>query len=531
MKSIKYYITNKFLSIVTIIVILLSSFLEVKAALLLTTVLDALINSSIKKFVFSVLITLVVWIISILLNAYGQRLEECLKQRIILGIRKDIIATLDYISYEDFLKQGASSYVSKLTTDMNIIEEKLIENQFHLLTMVFKILGSIVALFSFHISLVIAVFILAIMLFIIPILFQNNIERANRAVSKAYDTVINNSTHWLKGFNVIHSYQKTDYLKSKLIIGYNILSESKIQNTNTNSKIGAAIGIINVISQLVIIMISGVLAYNKIIPLGSLLSTGNLTGSIFNSLAMGSVALSDIAAGTAIFNDLLLPTEKNTVINSQQIEDVKTIEVKNLTYTFENGRTVEYPDFVLKKGKNYALVGKSGSGKSTLFNILTGRYTQYSGEIFVNGIEFRKLSDNTIGSFTRYVEQDSYVFNTTVLENLTLSQNEKYSEDSLINSLQKSRSIECINKLDKGLNTTLSKNNLSGGEAQRLNIARIFLSLKPVLLFDEITANSDSESANEINRNISKIPDCLKITITHDNQGINAGFYDEIIAL
>ncbi|HIY58935.1 MAG TPA: ATP-binding cassette domain-containing protein [Candidatus Tetragenococcus pullicola] len=184
-----------------------------------------------------------------------------------------------------------------------------------------------------------------------------------------------------------------------------------------------------------------------------------------------------------------------------------------------------------QKGKKYAITGESGSGKSTLLNILTGRYQDYSGQIRIDGHDFTKISPSSWHNNVAYVAQSPYLFQKSILYNITLERN--YSEPDLVQALENSSSKPFIDSLPQGLETSIAANqtNLSGGQLQRLTIARQLLDKKPLLILDEATSSLDHQNAIAVEKNLLSDPELTVICVTHALHKETQNYFDVIYSL
>jgi ATP-binding cassette subfamily C protein len=154
------------------------------------------------------------------------------------------------------------------------------------------------------------------------------------------------------------------------------------------------------------------------------------------------------------------------------------------------------------KGSFTAIVGESGCGKSTISAILMGRNKGYSGEILVGGVPLREISEESLMENFTYISHNSYLFKGTVRENLRLARPDA-GDDTLWQALEQVN-LAAFLRSEQGLDTQLYEkaSNLSGGQCQRLALARALLHDSPVYIFDEATSNIDVESENDIMRQI-----------------------------
>lgn len=193
------------------------------------------------------------------------------------------------------------------------------------------------------------------------------------------------------------------------------------------------------------------------------------------------------------------------------------IILERVSYGYREGQEVLHElSYCFRVGKHYAIVGKSGCGKSTLLSLLLGYYPDYGGSIFYDGVELRERKRGYPSGIAAYVSQDTFLFQDTIWNNITLYE-EKYTRQEIESALEQAGLAGLAASLPEGLATMAGENgrNFSGGEKQRLSLARALLRKHKVLLLDEFTANLDRETAGEIEERIMELKDCLVITVTH----------------
>lgn len=209
------------------------------------------------------------------------------------------------------------------------------------------------------------------------------------------------------------------------------------------------------------------------------------------------VAMNGIAASEKIFKLIDLPEpEKNSKIIKPNKYD---IICKNLCFSYDRDRgilndiNIEFP-----KGSFTAIVGESGSGKSTIASILMGRNKGYKGSILIGGVELSEISESSIMQNITYISHNNYIFKGTVRENLMMG--DKFADDEKLWDALKQTKLADFFENEKGLDTILLEkgSNLSGGQLQRLALARALLHDSAIYIFDEATSNIDVESENDI---------------------------------
>ena len=235
------------------------------------------------------------------------------------------------------------------------------------------------------------------------------------------------------------------------------------------------------------------------------------------------------AAGNRIFDLLSKAEEVNT--GTIEFKDFKeSIEFKNISFSYGDGNVIENFSMKIKKGEKVALVGLSGSGKSTLISLLLRLYDIKDGEILIDGINIKEYTISSVRDAFALVSQDIFLFNDTIEENLQAGIS--YSHDEIQHALEVSYASEFVDKLKDGLHTYIGDRGmrLSGGQSQRLTIARAFLRDCPILLFDEATSALDNESEKTVQKALDKVAsDKTVIAVAHRLSTVQN--YDRIIVM
>lgn len=208
------------------------------------------------------------------------------------------------------------------------------------------------------------------------------------------------------------------------------------------------------------------------------------------------IAMNGMAASEKIFRLLDLPEPSK---RSAAVPVDCSIICENLCFSYEPNREILHNVNVsFPQGSFTAIVGESGCGKSTLAAILMGRNRRYTGTVAVGGVPLSEISEESLMSHFTYVSHQSYIFKGTVRENLLMAC--PAADDNTLWSLLEQVNLADFLRNEQGLDTVLNEkgSNLSGGQCQRLALARALLHDTPVYIFDEATSNIDVESENEI---------------------------------
>lgn len=200
-------------------------------------------------------------------------------------------------------------------------------------------------------------------------------------------------------------------------------------------------------------------------------------------------------------------------------KDWKKISVKNLSFSYGDNQVLSNISFEVNRGEKVGIVGLSGAGKSTLFKLLLKEREEFSGEILFDNLSIKNISKMDYFNQVSVVMQDTEVFNFTLRDNITITNNGQKENNKLLGQALKTAHIsEFLNKLPKGLDTLIGEKGvkLSGGERQRLGIARAIFKQPEVLLLDEATSHLDLESEEDIKDSLHKFfENVTAIVIAH----------------
>ncbi|HIQ57536.1 TPA: ABC transporter ATP-binding protein [Candidatus Gracilibacteria bacterium] len=260
-------------------------------------------------------------------------------------------------------------------------------------------------------------------------------------------------------------------------------------------------------------MVSGMLEKWKIgnFYIGEFVLFQTILFLIFNKVWDFGISLRSLFTSVANASEML------EIINNADIEKDESfskdlqinagkIEMKNMTFAHDSSKNLfENFNLTITAGEHIALVGESGSGKTTITNLLFRFFIPQKGEILFDDISANKYTLKSLRNQISIVPQHPEMFHRTLRENITLGKN--ISDKKIFEVLEKSQSLQFVNNLEKGLDTVIGERGvkLSGGEKQRIAIARAFLDNAPIVILDEATSALDSITEKEIQKGIFEL--------------------------
>jgi ABC-type multidrug transport system fused ATPase/permease subunit len=265
---------------------------------------------------------------------------------------------------------------------------------------------------------------------------------------------------------------------------------------------------------------------------------------------LNQMALSSRAAADRVFEILDSQDEPDATTGTPLRSPVEgSVVFEEVTFAYESGQqTLSKVSLSAQPGQTIALAGSTGAGKSTIVNLLCRFYEYDQGSISIDGQELKNLSKSSLRDSIGYVTQEAFLFNGTVRENLTLARRQA-SDDEIWKALEAARAADFVHALPQKLDTNVGERGvkLSGGEKQRLSIARALLKDPPILLLDEATASVDNQTElliqqalDELMKNrtsiviahrLSTIQNADQLYVLDQGRIVEQGNYEELLRL
>lgn len=256
------------------------------------------------------------------------------------------------------------------------------------------------------------------------------------------------------------------------------------------------------------------------VEVGTLIMCILLSYASYKPLIKAMSHMETIANIKVVFEEIKKIMEIPNLKRGEEVRDIKSydVEFKDVTFAYEESKNVlNNISFKANENELTAIVGNSGSGKSTITKLIAGFWNVSNGEILIGKTNLNELPLKQNMELVSYVSQENFLFNKTILENLKMAK-EDASMDEIKEACEKASCYNFIKDLPNGYETIVGKGgaNLSGGEKQRIAIARCFLKNSPIVLLDEATAYSDPDNESVIQQSIDKlIKDKTVIMVAH----------------
>ncbi|MBF6625110.1 ABC transporter ATP-binding protein [Aerococcaceae bacterium zg-BR9] len=429
----------------------------------------------------------------------------------IIQIGNNISENIASMGYENYHKINHGEYISWYTTDLERISSSYFEPFLNLFSNI--VLSFVSALILFSIDWKIGVFslVLLLILFIVGTRFGKKIGLAYQKFSQLSGVYTNKLQEYTSSYDVLKNFGALSLLKKYINIAQSNLEAQRVEAKRYTAFATFSFHGSQKIFEGIMFLFTLYLVSKNEISIGMLLSVPIILSLFLNSTAM----LLEIVVQMQGMNSILQKVEERIIAETMEYRDLTSIEGKNITYSIEGKKVLDNLSFKFEKGKKYAILGPSGSGKSTLLNILLGRINQFEGQLLLNNIEKRKAFDALFSNEIAYVNQESVIFNLSVRDNILLGI--QRSDEEIYDVLKKVKLYDLVMNLSEKLDTVISLagNNLSGGEKQRIVLARALIRRTPIIILDEATSAIDVETAIEIEKYFVRDIESTVIMISH----------------
>ncbi len=554
-KTFKIIADYKSNYITVIIFCILSAIFGSLAPYFLGFATDSLYNS-IKNnigFDYNYLIKILLIVLAChLFNALCTYLKSYLSSKLgqIIGynLRNKLIKKINVIRLKELDTMKKGDVISKITNDVERITDNITEVVPELVYNFTLLISVIVMMFVLNIKLalltIIAVPLNYVLLSFIVKKTQKYFELNQKAIGEVNAFIEESVTNT----DVIKSFNKEEYFNSK----FNKVSNT-LRNYGYKSSFYGSLAVplnksIGNLNYVIVVSIGSIYVINGSMRIGAIQSfiqymkdfnrPMNIIAQVISNLQM-AVSSMDRVNEILNMNEEINGNDKKVLFNNE-------IEFKNVTFSYVDGKEI-LKDFNLKikKGERIALVGKTGAGKTTIVNLLMNFYTNYKGEILIDGKDIRTLDFNEYRNLISMVLQDTWLFEGTIKDNIVFDN--KISEKELNKILSKSKILHMIESLPEGLNYNINEetDNMSSGEKQLLTIARALVKNPDILILDEATSNVDTRleylinnSMNNLMKNrtsiviahrLSTIIESDKIIVIKNGKIIESGNHNELL--
>lgn len=436
-------------------------------------------------------------------------------------------------SISSFRDESAAGYLSALTNDAASIETNYLAQMLAMITKAVTFIGALLLMYRYSLLMTAIAAGLTVLPLIASLLTGNRLQAVENRVSERNGEFTAALSDCLAGFTVVKNFRAEQEIFRLFAQSNKALEHEKFTGRRIKTLVGMIGAVTGIFAQLGV-FIAGVYLSMKggsMTP-GAVVLFVNLMNFIISPIAELPGLLACRKAALGLVDKLAAALERSS--SREGSETLNRLEhgirLENVSFAYEPGKTVLHGiNAEFEAGRAYALVGGSGSGKSTLLNLLMAAETNYSGHILADGIELSDISTESLYGTMAAIQQNVFVFNASIKDNVSMFRDFPKTEmDEAIARVHLGALIR-----ERGEDYLCGENGsgLSGGEKQRISIARSLLKKSSVLLADEVTAALDAQTAHRVSSDILDLQGITRIVVTHTLEESLLRRYDKIFVL
>lgn len=546
-KCIPYFMQVKGSIVILVILSLFFSVINSLFPAFIASVLDLVTSGKFDKAILYGTIVIGVSIFTDLVSVPFRNAFVKIQNTVSNSIKKDVINAYFMIRNKELIKTSSGLFLTRITSDPDMIVSAFSAIRANISTILSN-LFVFIYIFYLHPVLGLITVIGTILVYVVEKKAMDNWNAHRKEIKKDKEdntTVINEG---IKGVLDIKLLNITDYFKDKINGNFNSMYDKTIRANKKDSNYSFLRDFV-VDAFTYIVIVAGILfAKNDVISMSSVIALFMYKDRLFTSvlyLAWSERQLKEFSLSAERIFEVIdkYPKEK---YGNVRINDFKgNIQFKNVKFSYDKEPVLKGVSFSVDEKDTVAIVGKSGSGKTTIINLISKLYTADYGSILIDGVNINQIDKFTLRNNIAVIPQKPYLFNVTIRENLLMVCPDA-SHKQLENVCKICEIHDYIMSLPKGYNTLVGEGgvNLSGGEAQRIAIARALLMKSKIILFDEATSALDNETQANIQKAInnisdeytmiiiahrlSTIKDCNKIIVIDDGKVVGVGNHKEL---
>lgn len=436
-------------------------------------------------------------------------------------------------SISSFRDESAAGYLSALTNDAASVETNYLAQMLAMITKAVTFIGALLLMCRYSLLMTAIAAGLTVLPMIASLLTGNRLQTVESRVSERNGEFTAALSDCLAGFTVVKNFRAEREIFRLFAQSNKALEHEKFMGRRIKTLVGMIGAVTGIFAQLGV-FIAGVYLSMKggsMTP-GAVVLFVNLMNFIISPIAELPGLLACRKAALGLVDKLAAALERSS--SREGSETLNRLEhgirLENVSFAYEPGKTVLHGiNAEFEAGRAYALVGGSGSGKSTLLNLLMAAETNYSGHILADGIELSDISTESLYGTMAAIQQNVFVFNASIKDNVSMFHD--FPKTEMDEAIARAHLGALIRERGEDYLCGENGSGLSGGEKQRISIARSLLKKSSVLLADEVTAALDAQTAHRVSSDILDLQGITRIVVTHTLEESLLRRYDKIFVL
>lgn len=512
----------------------LSTALEVGVSYVMMLAIDYATNGTIEKLHLYLLGIIVYLFISFSVDVLTKRVREKASAQALFSLREALMKKILAMSTGEYASRNSGSYVAYLTKNVEKLEESYFWTIFRIYPSVLQLIVSVIWLSIMDWRLSLFVLFTGLIQLIVPKFTVKPVAKAEKDYIEKSENYTISLKEIFSAFDLIKSYNLQEKIKAIHCNANSLYKKASFKDRYMSGFMGSLGDFFSSITYIGVFFLGAVLVLLGFFKISVIIAASQLVIFIVYPLSNLTQYITSILAAKAVIKEL--DEILNLQENDSSLKDLEaktsfedSISFENMSFCYpqdggdedDNENQGAFPalknvNLTIKKGEKVLIVGESGSGKSTLLSLLYKKFTGYEGLIKIDGTDIRKIPDDSYFKLVSVVHQSPFIFDDTIKNNIALY-NEDISDERIKEACKKAGLQKFIEGLPLGLETRIGEgaSKISGGEKQRIAIARALVKDSPILLMDEATSALDKETSAEIENTVLSQRELTCIIISH----------------
>lgn len=436
-------------------------------------------------------------------------------------------------SISSFRAESTAAYLSALTNDAASIEADDLSQLLSVITKAVTFFGAL-AMMLWYSPLMTAIAAgVTVLPLIASLLTGGQLQAAEKRVSDQNRDFTAALSDCLGGFSVVKTFRAEKEIFRLFAESNRALEQEKFSRRRLKALVGMIGATTGIIAQLGVFLAGAYLALSgRGLTAGAVILFVNLMNFMIEPVAELPALLAARKAARGLIAKLAdaLEQDETQPDGVHIVPLTRELRLENVRFSYDGETEIlRGVSAVFEAGKAYAIVGASGSGKSTLLNLLTTPGMAYAGKILLDGTELRTASPESLYETVSVIQQNVFVFNASIRDNITMFRS--FPSEELAQAVRRAQLESLLADRGEGYLCGENGSGLSGGEKQRISIARSLLKHASVLLADEATAALDAQTAHQVTDDILSLTGVTRIVVTHTLEQAALRRYDGILVL
>ena len=508
-----YYKPYKGLFMLDFSCAILAALIELAFPIVLNKVIDDILpNGELKWIIMASLLLLMLYIVNSIFDFIVSYWGHMLGINIETDMRREAFSHVQKLSFRYFDNNKTGHLVSRLTNDLMDIGELAHHGPEDMFIAAMTIVGTFGVMFYIDPTFTILIFLLVPIILMLTIIFGKLMSKAFRQMFgdiADFNARVENN---VSGIRVVQAFTNEEHEIKRFKVNNERFRMTKLFSYKVMAWNEAISGILTKVLTLFTLFVGSYFVLKDHLTNGEFIAFILLSGILLNPINKINMFIESYPKGMAGFRRYIEFLETAPEIADRP--EVKAIDEIDGEITFndvsfgyaENNRALHHINLKVRPGETVALVGPSGAGKSTICSLLPRFYEVNEGSIKIDGMDIRDFKLQSLRSHIGIVQQDVFLFDGTIRENIAYG-DLNASEEDIWYAAQRAQLTDVIKALPEGMDTLIGERGvkLSGGQKQRLSIARIFLKNPKILILDEATSALDTETEQAIQQALNEL--------------------------